>query len=765
MRIKKLHLFYVSLFILAVILALFVFSSSAFASGPNASLDGGASGVATEYTPENENILLRLLGGAFGLIANLIYAVLGDASIDSLVFNQGGGLSGLSLFKPGATQEFLAKFYKLFNYIAIAFFIPIVYYTIIAFTKAGDNPQGKSILKDKLMRIVLTFAFLYTMPEILTLLVKISNAFVDIFFGVGGGMTNPVGGYIKSSLAMAEGSAFINGITALMLIGINIWMIFFYIIRDLTIAFLFMFFPIVAIWFPLKSEMVISWWKNMASNVLAQPIQAVILSLVLTMTRGINVAEVNFLDGLYMIVAFGAIIPMTGIIKGFLGLEGNVGAASSRAGMGGMIAAVSMFRMASNSVSKNKELIKEGLNEKADVIAEKRADKKNIDRENVSSPSDVERPLINPNAKMPQDLREKNRESNKKIARGLSAVGHGAFTGMVGASIGGGLGGRSAMVGGLAGYGIGSITGGFAGENLADRASGIEMNRLDDVEIKNLQLQAVRDLYENEKLTDAQAQEIIDTNPEINEKTYNIAQDKLLGIYNKKLSNTEFQKAERNARMAQRRINNKGSSLAYSHMARKKYLDGAMNRKSDDEILRISQDEGSNLNLYQDKDISYIYSNTENGIEVLKTGPGISGMNTVFDSPISFNPQDIKEMSLDYSMDYEEKAHASAMSYMASTHANVSMDSSEYQPLYKERYNEVLRDYKKNHSNYINQSRSLLGFEHMGTMTNQDKLNELQHIRKERITLQAYELKQAQINTANKKKAEVNQEDVFGLSL
>ena len=741
MSIKKSHLFMLILFVLVAVMVVFYFPSDAFAYGGNSGtgLDGG---TAEQYSQDNENILLKVLGAAFAFIARAIYALIGDASIDSLVYNQGGQFGGLTLFKPGSAQDFLAKFYNIFNMIAIAFFIPIVYWSVMAFTRAGDSPQGKSILKERLMKIVMTFAFLYTMPELLTILVRLSNALVDIFAV---NIASPVGDYISDSLSgsiqFGEGSTFVDGLTALMLIGINLWMIFFYIVRDLTIAFLFMFFPIIAIWFPLSQGMVLNWWKNMASNVLAQPIQAVVLSLVLTMTDFMNVAGMGFLGGLYMIIAFGSIIPMTGIIKGFLGLEGGVGAASSRAGIGGMVAAMTMMRMAGRSVGTNKNMIKEGLEEKSRLSTADKAMDKNLDQEGIegtsgSSVSDMNRPLTNPTmgkVSSKHELMNQKREANKKIARGVGSLATGAFTGMTAAAIGGGLGGRSAMVAGLAGYGVGSVVGGFANEGISDMVSGQKIQAQDEMELNRLQLESVKEMGgEYAKMKEPQLREVLDNNPEIAAQTELMAKDKLLGIHNPNLTNTTQQTELRNAMMKQRSINNAGTSMAHRHLARNAYVNNAPTFKSDKEIMDLAND-GTQVNLYQDKDISYLYTtNNEGQMEVLKRGAGVEGLTQAIDNPVTFDNNLNTGMAGDFALKYQMQANEQANAYMQQTYPDLSDSDEQYQTLRQEKAKEILAMHKHSYNDTVKAARQNIGIPNLNIQTNQAKVAEINLARQAR---------------------------------
>lgn len=729
MSIKKSRLFYFRLFVFSLVIAILLSSSGVLASG-----------IPDEYSKGKENFILKTLGSAFGFLAEWLYDLLGDASMDKLIYGGDSQFGGLSLFKRGDAQNFLAEFYNLFNMVAIIMFIPIVYWSIIAFARAGDSPQGKSILKDRLTKIIATFVFLYTMPELLTILVKVSNTFVDIFSI---GTTSPVGEYITKTLETEDGSRFVNGITALMLVGINLWMVFFYIIRDLTISFLFMFFPIVAIWFPLSEGMVISWWKNMASNVLTQPIHAIILSLVITMSSFMNVAGMGALGGLYMIVAFGSIIPMTGIIKGFLGLEGGVGAASSRAGMGGMIAAMGMMRMAKNTASTSKNLVQEGMEEKSVLNASSKAMDKNLSQDGISTPgvgsatssSDMNRPLTNPsmgNISSKHELVNRKREANKKIAKGIGSLATGTFTGMVGASLGGGLGGRTAMVAGLGGFGLGSMTGGFASENTADIVSGARIKHEDSKALDKLQLESAREInLEYEDMEDAELRGVLKNDSHLYDQSMAMGKDKLLGIHNENITNTPQQEQLRNAMMKQRNIANAGTSIPFRHLSRQALVNNAPTMKSNEQIIEMSKN-GSQINLYQDQDMSYLYTTNPTGeIDVLKRGAGVEGLKQPINNPVSFNDKLDTGIPGDYALQSELISNEQAHAYMKATYPDITnVSSEEYSSLHLEKVKELQLNAKYNYKDTIKSARENLGISNLNIQTNQHRVNELNVIKK-----------------------------------
>lgn len=738
------------LILLVIGIVLGGFSNKAYASDDYDINEGGAN-LGFEGR-ENENLLLKVLSGAFRGIAIGIYSFLGEASIDNLVFNKGGALSGLSLFKPGAAQDFLTIFYNVFNYIAIAIFIPIAYWSGLSFAKAGDNPQGKSLLKDRLMKIVLTFAFLYAMPELLTIAVKISNGFVNVFAGVlvkagfikgGTGSSGipvdsltPVGDYLKRQIDLKDLDIF-DGITSLMLMGVNLWMIFYYIIRDLTICFLFMFFPVIAIWFPLNGSMVKGWATNMLGNIIAQPIQAVVLTMVVSLSSAMGAS--TFLHGVYLIVAFGSIIPMTAIIKGFLGLEGGVGAGSSMAGLGGLMATMTMFRMAKSSFDQNKGLVSEGVKDRLGTSTAEKEKAKNLESGTASSgirssspEGDLERPLINPNMRTvessattsEQAFRDEKRTANRKIAKGLGAISMGTFGGMVGASFGAGIGTREAGVLGMAGYGVGTVVGGNS-QYVSDATSGVKENLAMNREVRELQYDELKHMDEATygEMTNVQLESVLNNDEGLNSVTLPIAQEKYLGIYNKELSGTEFQNNERQARLSQRRINNAMHNPVANYAANTSYINQANQRLPMEQIRQMASSPDANIRLYQDQNMSYIYANNSEGqMQVLHTGPGIADMQGTFDAPISFNPSD-NMIAQDYAFEYSAMAHADAASYMATAYPEMNDPrEQEYKNMYNERYRQTNRSSTMGYENTIKQLRNNYGVQDMSFRTDQIRL-------------------------------------------
>lgn len=733
MSIKKSTLFHIIISFLIIGLILGVFAKGTFAA------DFGSD--------KKPNLLERLLTSFFKLIARLIYGGFDGQgmSIDTLVFNDGNGpFSGLSLFKKGALQNFLATFYNLFIYIAMAMFIPIAYWTGISFAKAGDSPQAKSVLKDKLLRVVLTMAFLYTMPQLLTIVIKISNSLVDVFKGIGSTFfkDNTATSMIESHMEYVKGEDnIIDGITSLMLIGINLWLVGFYVIRDLTICFLFMLFPIIAIWYPFTKGMVKNWWSNMLGNVFAQPIQAVILTMVLSLNSSLNgKSDAHSLaNSIYMIVAFGSIIPMTGILKSFLGLETGIGAGSSRAGLGGIMGAIGLARMVGAGVKNNHNKVSEGIKELAGNDIAQTRENKNLGSigSGASVVDELQKPLVSPNSystanisnvsNTSEGLKRSNRKAIRQIASGVGGAVGGATLAAIGGSIGSGVGAREAMTLGGIGYGVGSIGGSAALKGATITGSAINQSVAMKKDINALMLDEVieNESYtgdNKEPMTLSEAKSFLKDNPEKQVQYREMAENKYLGLSHNKLDGTEFQQQERQALLNKKRWENMGVGPISTYMAEKSYANATPVRKSAEELAKVD-----NALFYQDKDVSLAYIPDENGSvgELLSIGAGNPYVSEPVLNPINFSSQSSNKLPGDRALEIETASHNYASEYMKKAYPEMDNSSVEYKQLYGERQSHMKREMTMSYQNNLNDIRKDLNMPNMNIQTNSNKLNQL----------------------------------------
>lgn len=765
------------------LLNLFFVNTSSFAyANPNDFSDH------TGDDGEKPNILIRVLTWGFRFVNKLMYKMLDDEglSIDSLVYKKlpteegKGEFIGLTLFKPGDAQNFIATFYNIFLYIAMAMFVPIFYWVGVYFAKAGDNPQEKSILKDKLMRVVLTFIFIYSMPELLVALVRVSDALTGMFRSAGVNFleventTEIVGGYIEGN----EGSI-IETITGLMLVGINLWIIIFYIIRDLTIAFLFMLFPIIAIWYPINKGMVKNWWREMAGNIFAQPIQAMVLTMVLALGKTFGMGGAKSLgSGIYTLVAFGSIIPMTSIVKGFLGLETGVGAGRSMAGMGAMFGAMRLASMTKKGMGEQAGKIKEGAGTLANNSIRETEINKNVKPND--SHSDVTKTLGNSNSSTvdsvlsSSDTKEQeldgidrqNRVAKKQLAQGVGGAALGTFAGVAGATMMAGVGAKESIAMGSAGFALGRKTGdagfgmaysGFDAINqhgqIDDEIADIQENIMaEDISgVREMQIEELQNNDDFIALSPTEQTKTINSlrgNREISRnemidmkksfpKTYDSyrakAENRYLGLENEKLDGTEYQVGERQALMTQKRWEATGTGRIASFMANKSYADLTPARKSSQELKTID-----NAHLYQDADKSVVYTqNIDGGVgEILHVGQGNPDLTSSIDHPVAYTTEEIE---IPHSEMYKinGKVKSETTRYMENSYPHLKKDSLEYRQAYneRERYNKDL--YTNQYKNDIKRTRQNLG------TANLNLKNDEVFMKNEQIKIQREELDKA----------------------
>lgn len=723
------------------------------------------------------NILIKVITGALQFIAILLHGLIPESlTIDNLVFNTSGdGFGVLTLFKGGsAGQEFLATFYNVFNYIAIGMFIPLILWSGFKIVKAGESPQEKSIMKDRLTKIALTFCLLYTMPELLTLLVRVSNGFVEIFKSVGeeflgvSNSKNLIDAFITplslSDLTIAD------AISALILVGVNIWIIGFFIIRDLTVAFLFLIYPIIAIWYPFNGSMTKNWWVGMAGNILAQPIQAMVFTLVLSLAKALEGGGAWYESGpgfaysLYIIVGFASIIPMTSLVKSFLGLESGIGAGSSRAGLGGAMAAVMMAKQMKDGIKGSVDDVREGkgIKENADILESQM--EKNLPSSS-SSAEEIARPLLNPNTSTFGDILDSSSKQGKieatralgtqrrvggmQIAKGWGSLTTGVVGSVVGASIGAGMTGSSrgaAMLGGV-GYMAGSDVGGHIASTEYDSRKGLKANQELEGDLFALQSNIAHDLTRDELVSegydvnlmnqnDIRSMALDKLNPEsanydmeFASRTRDLAENKYLGLNHEKLDGTEWQAQERKAKMNAIRRSNTSASIPNQRLAQLEYARMTPSRKSPHELSQIND-----AHIYQDKDKSIVYRPLESGApEVLAVGKGNPYISEPINNPVTFSSDQNLGLPNDIMYDIQTRATKEARDYMTEVHPDIELNTPEYTSLYNDKVSEYKREARFSHNDNLKSMQENLNIPNINIRTSESRLKDLIDKEKQQI--------------------------------
>jgi uncharacterized alkaline shock family protein YloU len=682
-----------------------------------------ASAATSEPPGMVEKSLSALLRGFAWAIEESIIQPSGRP-IQTLVFNQGitaSSQNGIQLLSGNGLSLFMIEIYSVVQWIAAIFFVPMGLVIAIDFKRSAENAQHRAVLKDRIVKLCLTFVLITSMPLLLNIIFQFNNVLVDVFNNIGTKKIKDASSFINEQQGTMlmdafkqraqTNKTFLDGALYLMSSVLNLWMLFYYMVRDLTIGFLFMLFPIVAIFYPFNKNMVTTWFKEMSSNILTQAIHGGILCIVIGMAASFGKSP-NLYQQLFVMVAFGSLIPITATIKRLVGLEGSVGAASSMAGLGTAMGAVALAGGVMKSAKGAIGNVSSGVSDLRNLNAEKQSILNGSDGQVSSSGSmDKELPLVNQGNglavptidrdKKLQDVTARQHEARKKIFQGATGVGVGALSSGVMAIAGGGLGGKTAMAGAaggfIAGESLGAKTGDIGyntGASLGYSAKKMGKDFLNERKFSGLEdrntildldgnVTGSRELvdeengiyqeYDSDKnftglTTETDIAKGEDDRQTIRRERMVQREDERLGVNNEALkSDPEAYKNEKKARQ----LYDKYTSLGQHEKAFRAYAKNTIMRKSPEELQKIGENpDNGDMMMYRDKNMSVAYTekmvsqeDDEGNIsiipqrQVLWTGGGDPNLVTPNVAPITFNngskdlpPEVIKDITVQAEM-------------------------------------------------------------------------------------------------------------------
>lgn len=320
-------------------------------------------------------------------IASLIDLM--GVGMDKLIFNVDSNFSdptllksaNITLLKNNTLSTQLMTLYDLFIYIAVTVLGSIGAWITVDFIKTANDARHKAILKDRLKKLVISIVLLTSMPLIFDELMIINQVIIDVFRliiidSVGG---NAVSGLFLSDIfkTMAENDKSNVVLATIYLIStcLNLWLVIFYMIRDLSISLLFVIAPVIAIMLPYRTDLVLKWFKEMISNIFTQSIQAFIMAVIIMIASSIG-SDAKLYDQIFALVAFASFIPLTTAVKKALGLEGEIGAAKSNAGVGAVVGAVGLASAAYAGIRGTRNKIKDANEDIKNINAEEELLKK-----------------------------------------------------------------------------------------------------------------------------------------------------------------------------------------------------------------------------------------------------------------------------------------------------------------------------------------------------------------------------------------------------
>lgn len=673
--------------------------------------------------------------------------------IQTLVFNDGvtsSAQNGIQLLSGNDLSTFMIGMYSVFQLLAAFFFVPMGIVVALDFKRSQDNAQHRAVLKDRLKKLCFTFILITSMPLLLNIIFQFNNVLVDVFNSIGANKIKDASGFMNETHGTmlmdafkqrAEtNKTFLDGALYLMSSVLNLWMLFYYMIRDITIGFLFILFPIVAIFYPFNKNMVITWFREMSSNILTQAIHGGLLCLVIGMSASFG-KNPNLYQQLFVMITFGSLIPMTATIKRFLGLEGNVGAAASMSGLGATMGTIALAGGVMKSAKGAYTNVKDGAMDLRNLSAEKKSILKGADGEiSKSSGMDKELPVINQTAglsvptgdrdKKLQDISARENEARKKIFQGVTGSGAGMLSSGVMAIAGGGLGGKTAVAGAAGGFIAGQTLGAKAGGTGYDAGSSaaysavkagkeyLEKKKFTGAEDRNTimdldgNIVGYRELVDEKEgiyhefdknreftglTTETEIARGEDERQAMRKERILQSQDERLGVNNEVLkSDPKVYRSEKKARQ----LYDKYTALGQHEKAFRAYAKHTPIRKSPEELQRIA--ENDNLLMYRDKNMSVAYTEKEVEVEIEPgryemqtqrqvhwTGAGDSNLVTPTVAPVTFN-NGSKELPPELIKDITARAETLAQQATGITDLRQASDSD------KMAYNQVRNTYFQN---------------------------------------------------------------------
>ncbi|WP_315069233.1 hypothetical protein [uncultured Clostridium sp.] len=328
------------------------------------------------YADGFSDTIVKMIGEVIAYFADGI-VWLCDAlggKFDKLIFNYDGSTFNsdlsMTLLKNNDISKQVIMVYELMRYIGTVILVSIVSIITLDFLRAGNDVRHKAVLKSRLERLILSIVLLNGIPNVVDLMLAFNTAVTDAFrvFTKAMVANNSSIDFGKSFLTsvfsdlIAKNTgkqALIISVVYLISALINLWLIIFYMIRDLTITFLFIFAPILVCLLPFRADLIIKWFKEMFSNIITQAIQAVVFTVIIAIVAGLSSSSDLYSD-VFALVAFAMFIPITAIIKNLLGLEGNIGVAKSAAGLGAAVMTMALAGRAASGIKNKAGMLKDG---------------------------------------------------------------------------------------------------------------------------------------------------------------------------------------------------------------------------------------------------------------------------------------------------------------------------------------------------------------------------------------------------------------------
>lgn len=335
--------------------------------------------------PTKANAFTKMLGTGltfiFTFVADCIVFVLTETKlgIDNLVFNVNNG--NIAILEGNTLSDKLMIIYSFIMMIGIAMYSIRVLWLSLSFSSASARPESKAELKKKLIRSIITVILFTSTAFIFDLLLLINNTLVETFHLLTKSLVKgtEVNGdsimKIFKALSDKNPENIILGAGYLVSTGVNLMLIGNYIVRDISITILFIVSPILISFF---QDDVIKFQKFVSSliaNIFTQSIHAFIFTIIIAFASSLGNSG-SYYEQFRLLAVFCMYLPLTAMVKKLLGLEGDIGAAASMAGVGGIISAFGVAASVAGGLKNGYDRFKGANNEYKNLMAEQQLETK-----------------------------------------------------------------------------------------------------------------------------------------------------------------------------------------------------------------------------------------------------------------------------------------------------------------------------------------------------------------------------------------------------
>ena len=287
----------------------------------NIVLEGDEAITSVNVYSSTPSQLERVLVSVFGSILDNLRSILGLWSMDDLLFNKGLHGSGYvgGVFPKNWESTVWALFLIMEVFAAMILMFGLIN-NILKKALSTMNTVARMHAMAQVQDLIVCAIALSLLPVILRVLLTLSKNFTDMVTTMLTSNASATPEIKDMVTRFGAGSGTLAGIIAQFLFfGVQVYFNFFYALRALTVAVLIVIAPIMVAMITVsdsRKQSTIMWAKELAANILIQPIHAFIMAVILLLP--------NSSHGFDNLIALYALIPFTSMIKSlFFGSSGG----------------------------------------------------------------------------------------------------------------------------------------------------------------------------------------------------------------------------------------------------------------------------------------------------------------------------------------------------------------------------------------------------------------------------------------------------------